>query len=89
MWHQCCCFSNCLAVVPVLLTPCTSALQGITNIAVQSSVSLQHLPVDKCIEKGLPSELLGRLSFASQKLDEVWFLPFLPADVCFPFAGQH
>lgn len=47
--------------------------QGITKIAVQSSVSLQHLPVDKRIEKGLPAELLGRLAFASQKLDEVRF----------------
>jgi len=36
-------------------------------------VSLQHLPVDKRIEKGLPAELLGRLAFASQKLDEVRF----------------
>jgi hypothetical protein len=45
--------------------------QGITNISVQSSVSLQHLPVDKAIEKGLPKELLSRLSFATQKLGEV------------------
>jgi hypothetical protein len=45
--------------------------QGITRISVQSSVSLQHLPVDKTIEKGLPKELLARLSFATQKLDEV------------------
>ena len=43
-------------------------LQGISNIAVQSSVSLQHLPVDKRIEKDLPSQLLNRLSFATQKL---------------------
>ena len=45
--------------------------QGITDISVQSSVSLQHLPVDKAIEKGLPKELLSRLSFATQKLGEV------------------
>lgn len=47
------------------------AAQGITNISVQSSVSLQHLPVDKRIEKGLPPQLLKRLSFATQKLDEI------------------
>lgn len=46
-------------------------LQGIRKISVQSSVSLQHLPVDKTIEKGLPAALLSRLSFATQKLDEV------------------
>eukprot|EP00208_Stichococcus_sp_RCC1054_P007050 CAMPEP_0206136888 /NCGR_PEP_ID=MMETSP1473-20131121/2104_1 /ASSEMBLY_ACC=CAM_ASM_001109 /TAXON_ID=1461547 /ORGANISM="Stichococcus sp, Strain RCC1054" /LENGTH=757 /DNA_ID=CAMNT_0053529723 /DNA_START=157 /DNA_END=2430 /DNA_ORIENTATION=- len=45
--------------------------QGITNISVQSSVSLQHLPVDKRIEKGLAPQLLERLSFATQKLDEI------------------
>lgn len=49
-------------------------MQGITKISVQSSVSLQHLPVDKTIEKGLPSSLLNRLSFATQKLDEVLVL---------------
>ena len=48
-----------------------AAPQGVTKISVQSSVSLQHLPVDKTIEKGLPRELLSRLSFATQKLDEV------------------
>lgn len=46
-------------------------VQGITNISVQSSVSLQHLPVDKRIEKGLAPQLLERLSFATQKLDEI------------------
>lgn len=45
--------------------------QGITRIAVQSSVSLQHLPMDKQCEKELPPELLAKLSFASQKLDEI------------------
>ena len=38
----------------------------------QSSVSLQHLPVDAAAEAGnLPPALLGRLSFATQKLGEI------------------
>ena len=38
----------------------------------QSSVSLQHLPVDTAAEAGnLPPALLSRLSFATQKLGEI------------------
>ncbi len=47
-------------------------LQGVTNLSVQSSVSLQHLPYDANAEAGnLAPLLLGRLSFAKQKLAEV------------------
>ncbi len=47
-------------------------MQGVTNLSVQSSVSLQHLPVDTALEAGnLPPALLGRLSFATQKLGEI------------------
>lgn len=46
-------------------------MQGINDISVQSSVSLQHLPVDKNLEKNLPKSLLDRLSFATQKLGEI------------------
>ena len=46
--------------------------QGVTHLSVQSSVSLQHLPVDAAAEAGnLPPALLGRLSFATQKLGEI------------------
>ena len=46
--------------------------QGVTSLSVQSSVSLQHLPVDAASEAGnLPPALLGRLSFATQKLGEI------------------
>lgn len=45
--------------------------QGITNVAVQSSVSLQHLPYDKELEKQLPGDVHARLSFALQKLGEM------------------
>jgi len=46
--------------------------QGVTHLSVQSSVSLQHLPVDTALEAGnLPPALLGRLSFATQKLGEI------------------
>ncbi len=41
------------------------------NISVQSSVSLQHLPYDKDLEKELPAEIVGRLAFAKQKLGEI------------------
>ena len=43
-----------------------------TNLSVQSSVSLQHLPFDADAEVGvLAPPLLGRLSFAKQKLGEI------------------
>ena len=38
----------------------------------QSSVSLQHLPFDTAVEAAtLDSDLIGRLSFAKQKLGEI------------------
>ena len=47
-------------------------LQGVANLSVQSSVSLQHLPYDADAEAGnLPPPLLARLSFAKQKLGEI------------------
>lgn len=46
-------------------------LQGIENIAIQSSVSLQHVPYNKDLEKSLPQEVLPRLSFAKQKVEEI------------------
>ena len=45
--------------------------QGIENISVQSSVSLQHLPYDKELEKNVEASIAGRLSFATQKLAEI------------------
>ena len=46
-------------------------MQGIKNVSVQSSVSLQHLPYDVALETGLPKEIETRLSFATQKLQEI------------------
>lgn len=37
----------------------------------QSSVSLQHLPYDVQLETGLPAQIGNRLSFATQKLQEI------------------
>lgn len=49
----------------------SAVLQGIKNISVQSSVSLQHLPYDKELEKNVEASIAGRLSFATQKLQEI------------------
>ena len=46
-------------------------MQGIQNISVQSSVSLQHLPYDKELEKNVDASIAARLSFATQKLAEI------------------
>lgn len=46
-------------------------VQGIHSISVQSSVSLQHLPYDKELEKNVEASIAGRLSFATQKLSEI------------------
>lgn len=45
--------------------------QGITNLSLQPSVSLQHLPYDLALETDLPVGLGGRLSFATQKLADL------------------
>ena len=49
----------------------TTSVQGVKSISVQSSVSLQHLPYDVALESGLPKEIESRLSFATQKLNEI------------------
>ena len=49
----------------------TCVAQGIKDISVQSSASLQHLPYNKELETELPKELVSRLSFAKQKLGEI------------------
>ncbi len=41
---------------------------GVTNISVQPSVSLQHLPFDASVETNLPAGVRERLAFALQKL---------------------
>ena len=46
-------------------------VQGVKQISVQSSVSLQHLPYDVALETSLPKEIEGKLSFATQKLHEI------------------
>ena len=49
----------------------TWRLQGIKDISVQSSVSLQHLPYNAELETALPKELQSRLAFAKQKVAEI------------------
>ncbi|GMH38377.1 hypothetical protein BSKO_06261 [Bryopsis sp. KO-2023] len=44
---------------------------GITNICVQSSVSLQHLPYSLDPETKLPEGIKPRLAFASEKIAEI------------------
>ena len=48
-----------------------TAVQGVKDVAVQPSVSLQHLPYDKEADKQLPGSVHARLSFALQKLAEM------------------
>ncbi len=50
---------------------CSIWLQGIKDISVQSSVSLQHLPYNAELETALPKELQSRLAFAKQKVAEI------------------
>ena len=54
-----------------VLMGCVLIVQGIENISVQSSVSLQHLPYDKDLEKIVKASIADRLSFATQKLAEI------------------
>jgi 5-methyltetrahydropteroyltriglutamate--homocysteine methyltransferase len=51
-------------------TECLLA-QGIKDISVQSSVSLQHLPYNAELETQLPKDLQSRLAFAKQKVAEI------------------
>ena len=64
MLYYCCFSANNVLTVTVVS-------QGIKNISVQSSVSLQHLPYDKELEKNVEASIAGRLSFATQKLHEI------------------
>ena len=45
--------------------------KGVDDIAVQSSVSLQHLPYDVALEKNVPAHLNGKLAFAAQKVKDI------------------
>ncbi|KAK9846062.1 hypothetical protein WJX84_008883 [Apatococcus fuscideae] len=44
---------------------------GVKSLGITSSTTLQHLPIDKSLEKKLPEHITGRLAFAVQKLDEI------------------
>lgn len=50
---------------------CLFLVQGIKDISVQSSTSLQHLPYNKDLETELPAELVSKLAFAKQKVAEI------------------
>jgi 5-methyltetrahydropteroyltriglutamate--homocysteine methyltransferase len=57
-----------LGAAAAVLSELSSTL-GITNISVQPSTTLQHLPYSTAAEAGhLPAELLPKLAFAVQKL---------------------
>jgi 5-methyltetrahydropteroyltriglutamate--homocysteine methyltransferase len=50
-------------------------IQGLSDrVGVSSSSSLLHVPVDLAAESELPTELVARLSFARQKLAEIYSL---------------
>ena len=53
------------------LSMCASLLGLAGQLAVSTSCSLLHVPLDLSAEKSLPAELAGRLAFARQKVDEV------------------
>lgn len=55
--------------VPAALV--ASLLTKVKDISVQSSVSLQHLPYDKQLEKNVEASIASRLAFATQKLQEI------------------
>ena len=46
-------------------------MQGVKSLGITSSTTLQHLPIDKSLEKKLPESITGRLAFAVQKLGEI------------------
>ncbi len=46
-------------------------LQGVKSLGVTSSTTLQHLPIDKALEKKLPEHITSRLAFAVQKLGDI------------------
>lgn len=46
-------------------------MQGVKVLGITSSTTLQHLPIDKSLEKKLPESITGRLAFAVQKLGEI------------------
>lgn len=50
---------------------CWWHVQGIKDISVQSSTSLQHLPYNKELETELPADLVAQLAFAKQKVAEI------------------
>ena len=60
-----------MAGLNLLLDNMLACLQGVKDISVQSSVSLQHLPYDVELEPKLPAAIGGKLAFATQKLHEI------------------
>lgn len=44
---------------------------GVSNVCVQSSCSLQFVPIDLDLEPSLPNDVRRRLAFAKQKLGEI------------------
>jgi 5-methyltetrahydropteroyltriglutamate--homocysteine methyltransferase len=57
--------------LPKALSMCTSLLGLAGRLAVSTSCSLLHVPLDLRTETSLDPALVGRLAFARQKLDEV------------------
>jgi 5-methyltetrahydropteroyltriglutamate--homocysteine methyltransferase len=59
------------ADLPATLSLCVSLLGLARQLAVSTSCSLLHVPLDLDAETSLAPELAGRLAFARQKVDEV------------------
>ena len=72
---------------------CISHVQGVKSLGITSSTTLQHLPIDKSLEKKLPEHITGRLAFAVQKLDEIvqtaqMAAKLSPGDAKLPTVGE-
>jgi len=62
------------ADMPAVLSLCASLLGLVGELAVSTSCSLLHVPLDLGAETSLAPEVSGRLAFARQKVDEVVML---------------
>jgi 5-methyltetrahydropteroyltriglutamate--homocysteine methyltransferase len=62
------------ADMPAVLSLCASLLGLVGELTVSTSCSLLHVPLDLGAESSLAPELIPRLAFARQKVDEVVML---------------
>lgn len=77
-----------LPAAAAVLHELTTSL-GVTNVSVQPSTTLQHLPYTTAAEKGhLPADLLPKLAFAVQKLEALAALASGAVTPASPAAAQ-